>query len=492
MSASKMLVALHQVNVGQLLFKLMALLVVVGLSFFFGLLAVTASPILIGVGVGLVGGGFLLSRPHWIVWLMIVLGLTSGVFISHVGPIASKLPWVISILGFLLLPLAVIQMVAGKLRIPAFAWLALGFLLYSVVATLINWHSFGEFVSGFKHYFQIYGLFLALTAMNFKPEYFSAWKKTFLWIALLQLPFVLYEFFVLVPARGGLESGRGEVTDVIAGTLGANIEGGSPNSIMVTFLIVVFSFALAQWRERLISASTLLLLSVFCFVPMFLGETKIVLLLMPIAAVILLRSGIVKSPARFFFLSLAGAILFLALSYIYFEVLSGKSYYDALYEMYAYNFLDMGYGLAKLNRTTVYSFWYEHHGDAAALLTGHGLGSSYIGRATLIPGHIALQYPTYGIGLTAASTLLWDVGVLGLVLFVSIFLSALYAANNLYREAVDADVRANALAIQVAIAMFIVHIVYLDSLVLLPSFQIMMAFVLGYLAFLYKHKHATQ
>lgn len=481
---------LSEIDLGKAGIWLLFGILVMGMSLFFGLLAVTASPILVGMGAGLIIGIFFLTRPHWIVWLIIILGLVSGVFISQLGPVASKLPWVISIFGFLLLPLAVIQMVAGKSRIPSFAWLALGFLLYSVLVTLIHWHSFGEFVSGFKHYFQVYGLLLALVAMNFKPEYFAGWKKAFVWIALLQLPFALYEYFVLVPARGGM--GAGEVTDVVAGTLGANIKGGSPNSIMVTFLIIVFGFAMAQWRERLIRTSTLFLVGIFCFAPMFLGATKIVLLLLPTAALIILRGDIVKNPARFFMLSLLGALLFSALSYIYFEVLSDKSFYDSLYEMYSYNFLDKGYGLSKLNRTTVYSFWYEHHGDVATLLIGNGLGSSYIGQYTLVPGHVALQYPNYGVGLTTASTILWDVGVVGLALFVAIFVSALRVANTLYREAGDAAMRANALAIQASLAMFIVHIVYLDSLVLLPSFQIMLAFVLGYLAFLYKHRHASQ
>src|ERR1035437_11154565 len=73
------------------------------LSVIFGLLATTAEPLIIGLAVGLVGGAFLLAKPQIAVWVIFILGLVTGAFISLAGHGFSKLPWAVSMLGFLLM-----------------------------------------------------------------------------------------------------------------------------------------------------------------------------------------------------------------------------------------------------------------------------------------------------------------------------------------------------------------------------------------------------
>ncbi|MDO8971103.1 MAG: hypothetical protein Q7U74_10475, partial [Saprospiraceae bacterium] len=155
-----------------------------------------------------------------------------------------------------------------------------------------------------------------------------------------------------------------------------------------------------------------------------------------------------------------------------------------------YNVYEGGYGGYKLNRTTVLSFWAEHQGakDPVSLVLGNGIGSSHFTTS----GHVANRFPAYGIGLTAASTLLWDLGILGIALFLSILILAWRTAGRLRRETADALVRADAMAIQTAMPLFGFFVFYRIALLETLSFQIVFAAMLGYLAWLYRrHVHSA-
>jgi hypothetical protein len=365
-------------------------------------------------------------------------------------------------------------------------------VLEAVFATAVQWYSAGEFAAGFKRYFQAYGLFFALVTLAFAREEFLRWQKLLLGIALLQLPFAVYEFFVLVPLRGGLEAG-GEATDVVAGTLGANMEGGSANAEMATFLLIVLAFLIARWREGLMGATRLVVLGLGCLLPLGLGETKIVVLMLPLMGMVLLRRDFMKAPFRY----LPGLVvlgLFTALlGYIYLTVMLDSTLEEAVEDTLRYNVQEQGYGLNYLNRTTVLSFWWSLQGwhDPVGLLFGHGLGSSFWGSNNPVIGHIAMRYPMYGINLTTASTLLWDTGLFGLVLYLAVFTTAWVAANRLWVETKDPATRADVLAIQAAIALFVLHVIYRNSLVNLLPFELIVAAVLGYLGFLIRHQGAV-
>jgi Ca2+/Na+ antiporter len=94
------------------------------------------------------------------------------------------------------------------------------------------------------------------------------------------------------------------------------------------------------------------------------------------------------------------------------------------------------------------------------------------------------MYPNYGIGLTSASTMLWDLGLVGFTLHIAIYIAAWISANRIWKRAADAAIRYDALAVQSAIACFIVFIFYRDSGVNLLALEVVIACVLGYLTFL--------
>lgn len=469
--------------------------VVMVLAMFFGLLAVTASPILVGMGAGLVVGAFLLLKPDILIWLILVLGLAMGAFVSMAGPLFSKITWVVSILGFVLLAVSLFNLLlVGKSRAqPAFIWIGLAFLVVALSTTLAQWYSTGEVIAGIKRHFQAYGLMFALATLVLSPRQMGRFQKLLLVIALLQLPFALYEFIFLVKLRGGLAAG-GAATDVVAGTFGANLEGGSPNPVMAIFLLITLAFLFARWKEKLLPTKRLVLLALPMLIVFALGEVKIILVLIPVAFLVLLKRDLPRRPVFFMAMALFGLVFIGLLGYVYATIIINKPIADILEGTLAYNVYDTGYGNYFLNRTTVLEFWWQQQGwnNPVAFLFGHGLGSAFSAPGTLVAGHMAMKWPQYGIDLTTASSLLWDIGLMGLSLLMLTLLSAWYACNVLQRNSRDGRVVADVTAIQSAIAMFAVFVIYDDSMISEPAMEIIVASVLGYLAYLYRqHRLAS-
>lgn len=460
--------------------------ILVACGLFLGILSTTGDTVKIGIGLGLLGGTFLLAVPRLVIWLVLVLGLSTGALVSLAGPQYARLPWAISLLSFCLWPLALFGLMQQR-RVPAFVWLALAFVVLCVTASVLDWQSLQEFASGFKRYFQTYGLLFALTALPLTADDMRRWRMLLLVIALMQLPFALYEFLVLVPLRGGLASGSDSL-DVVAGTFGANLSGGSANAEMAAFLLIAAGFLGLRWRAGLIGTPAYLACTFVCMIPLGLGETKIVVLLMPMLAFVLLRREFFRAPMRYLPALFAFFAIAAVLAYIYVTVMMRSTFSAVLADTLRYNLEHIGYGHAYLNRSTVLSFWWERHNwhDPLAMLFGHGIGSSFWAPDNPIAGHIGRHFPYYSIDLTAIAALLWDVGVLGTLLFLSVIGAAWHAAGRVRRDSPDPGARADATAIQGGLAIILVYLFYSSSAVNLLPFQILIATMLGYLAWMYK------
>ncbi|WP_020167620.1 MULTISPECIES: hypothetical protein [Methylotenera] len=462
------------------------------LALVFGLISVTNNPIFIGLAVGMVLGIFLLAMPKKIIWLVIFMGLATPALLDMAGHGFSRMLWAISMLALLLWVPGIFCLIRlnpiKEKHVPFFIWMAGAFVIYALISSVLNLHSLSELSGGFKRYFQAFGLMLVLATMMLTRKDMDGWLKLLLGIALLQLPFALFERFVLVALRGGMAAG-GEATDVVAGTMGANLQGGSPNAIMVTFVLIAFAFVFARWKEKLIDTSRLFLLSVLLLTPLILGETKVVVVMLPIMALVLLRKDIKKEPLKYLPIFLALLLLTLALAYIYVYYMLDSNFVEAFNGIISYNVGTVGYGKLLLNRTTAMTFWWGLHGwaDPMTFMLGHGLGSSYgSGQAA---GHMAQIYPGYGINLTTISSILWDLGLAGLVLYTSVFFTAWVQVGNIWKRTQSKKIKADCMAIQAGIALTFLFIIYSDSQVNLLVHEIIIAVMLGYAAFLYQEQY---
>ncbi|WIM06117.1 MAG: hypothetical protein OHM77_02145 [Candidatus Nitricoxidivorans perseverans] len=457
------------------------------LAVLFGLVAVTANPIFIGLAVGLLAGVLLLGNVSWTIWSIFGLGLfVVGVLPLWVEGYASKAVWGVSLLGLLLLAGTLLRALANPAvtrGAPPFVWLALSFLIYASADGLAHWGGPTQFFSGFKSYFQVFGLIFALAWLRVDEGNVRQWRKLFVILALVQLPWAIYELIWLVPIREGLRHAYPLLVpiDVVAGTFGASLHAGGANGEMAAFLIIALVFLLARWREKALTARRVMLFAPIILAPLFMGETKAVVVMLPLAFATLYRRELLARPHYALAGLLVGALLTVAAGYAYLSQ-QKKTLEQYVAGTLSYNVYEGGYGGRELNRTTVLTFWAKQHGlhDPVGTVFGHGLGST----SENAGGQMARRYAGKGIGLTAASRLLWEQGLGGMLLFLSILLAAWRAAGRLWRQTGDAAIRADAAAIQAALPVFAFFLVYRAALVEGRVFQIVFAAMLGYLAWL--------
>lgn len=455
-----------------------------------GLVASSASPVAVALAATLVLAPILIIRPTWSIWTLLV----GGLLIAGVVPIwaegsASKVVWGLSGLSFLLLAVVLVRALltpAMRQGTPMFVWLALAFLFYGVLNGLLQWAGPFEVLSAIKRYYQAFGLMFALCWLPLLVSDVQRWRKLLLVVALLQLPWAIYERVHLVPIREGFKAAYPGLVpiDVVAGTFGANMYEGGANGAMAAFLIVMLAFILANWREKRLGAGRALLLALLVMLPLFLGETKIVVLLLPLMFLVLYRAEILRRPHVAILGLLTGAAVTAGAVLAYVNITGSRSVDAMVADTVSYNFENRGHGRYLLNRTTALRFWAERQSmaDPAATVVGNGLGSAHDATG----GHMAVRYAGYGIGLTAASTLLWDLGVFGLLLFLAVVAAAWRAAGFVRRHAAATWMRADAVAIQAALPIFSVFVFYrMDMLEGLP-FQIVFATLLGHLAWMYR------
>lgn len=459
------------------------------MAILFGLIATTANLVVIGIVVAIFIGIFLLGHPEWIIWIVLSVSLLILGVIPLFDTGADKTAgWAVSVLCFIMMPVALFKVVTTpevRKNTPAYVWVLLVFFAYTELNSLFNWHSVEEFAGSFKRYFQMWGLIFALCWLNFDERHIRRWKMFFLFVALAQLPFAIYEYIVLVPLREVMLNFLPDMVpiDVVAGTFGATIYGGGQSGEMSTFLIIVLAFLLARKLQNTILISRLLLLIPWVLAPLFMGETKAMIIMLPVMFLVIYRRELLTRPHYAVLLLAVCTLLVVGMGYAYLNVMHMSL--DKLFaQTLSYNLYEGGYGTNYLNRTTVLSFWAHQQGshDPLSFVFGNGLGSSHQDTG----GHIDIRYPHYGIGLTGASTLLWDTGVFGCVLLSLMFVLAWNTAGRLYKESSESIVKADSAAIQAALALFIFHLFYRLDLLETVSFQIVFAAVLGYLACLYR------
>ena len=420
---------------------------------------------------------------------LIALGLGGGAFIDLGGNITARIPWASSIFSLALVPLSLfIAFWQPARKHPAYIKIAVFFIFYSIfVSFLFSTGGIIETIGGVKRVFQGYGIMFALAILGLSAQGSARLQRIVYWVALLQLPFCLIQLFVLVPLRGGIASGGGQATDVVAGTFGANMSGGSAGSAMLIYVLIMFAAALCRFRQGIISGNSALLFATIILAPLILGESKIIIFWLPFVLLIVYFDMVRRAPTKFLVGAIFTLLAIFALAEFYATAYLNLDLAAAVEDTIRYNFGEkVGYGVLLLNRTTSITFWWNQHSPADFLniLFGHGLGSSYSTTNNMGAGSVGALYPMYGINLTTISTLLWDVGVVGISLFLAMHFFALRIASRLRALAASPRIRADATTMQVAIGLSLAAMPYNDMQVNLIVTETIFAVCFGYLALL--------
>lgn len=448
--------------------------------------------ILIGLVLGGVAGLMLIERP--VVTLgIVVIGVlaVAGPLVMH-WPQAARLPWMLALLGLLLMVTAVLhgalsrQALASRPPWPGFAVAAVSSLAFAVLGAGLSEGTLEQGVAGLKRQYAFWGVLLLWLILPLRWRQVRLLFAALLAIALLQLPLALYQRWVLMPRRLNLPDGVVPV-DIVAGSFEGSLTGGANNNVMAFFLVLMLAALAALRREGLIRPALFWPLVAWMAAPLVLGETKMVVILLPLAMAVVYADQIRARPGRFVLGAVAMLLVCAALLYNYValqveEGRSGMSLQARIEENINYNLGDRGYyGGASLNRSNVVSFWWSRHGlqDLSGTLLGHGIGSAHGSRGTERLGHMDRRYPGYAIGLTAVAVHLWEQGLVGVALVLGSVAGAWRAASRLARRAQQGIDRALCRSLAAGAALLVPIWLALEAWILAPSLQVLIALILG-------------
>ena len=477
-----------------------AIILFVILAVVFGLIAASGSLIPIALATGILAGGFLLIRLDMAVTMVLAGTLLIGGVVGLAFPGLTKLAWLFSMLGFFLFAGSILTHFLvhnSDSGLPGFVSALIVLMVCSVTFSLFGSGSIIEVMACTKRTYQLWGLMLALAMLPIDAtgvRRMNSWIGFIFIVALLQLPAALLERLILVPKRAGMGGGVVPI-DIVSGTFEASLEGGGSSSIMVIFLIIVLAYVFAAWKDKAIGNGRMCMLAVLLGTPLFLGETKIALLLLPMMFVMVFAAEIRRHPVKTIITLIIAGLLTAILAWVYLSILATGilAPEQQVQKAIDYNFGSVGYyDRYSLNRTTATIFWFSQHGlhNPVETVFGHGIGSSYSGAGSLVPGHLNKSYPFMAINLTALSTLLWDTGLLGTALFMGAFIAAWHASSRLLKNAVAGSDRARLFAVRVSLACNAFAIFYSNSMLASMSHETILAMTFGYLAWLVRTERA--
>ena len=370
-----------------------------------------------------------------------------------------------------------------------FAVLVLAYLSVLVFASAINTIPVIQAIVGLRAYVPYIGVAALLIYCRLRPEFVEKLPLGLLAIGVLQVPVALYQHFVTGPWRAALRNAVGRPDEAIVGTFGGSAITGGYTGEMAAFLVMMIIFVVALRRERVIGSMFAAALSVVLMVPILIAETKVALVLLPLLLLVCFGRDAVRDPKFFMATLLAGSALVGAIALVYFFRYWGDE--SGALRTLTYTF-DPDFMVTAYHRGRVGTLvhWYQSiaaDGQILAAMFGHGVASAIENSITMGYGSAVSRY---GLGLDshAVSRLLWDAGVVGLLIFIALPIRAFFIARKLARcTSATPLVRATLICSGGSALAMTLMLPYQTSVLGGSAMQFLFWFILGYVE--YQHRH---
>ena len=357
----------------------------------------------------------------------------------------------------------------GARQLDGVSLFVLGFLLSVALAALVNQPSILQSVAGGKNLVLLWSVFLLVAG-----GYVSWGGLRRLWLVLewalyFQVPIVLYQFFVVAPSRTSFGATAGGVEwDAVVGGFGGDPLGGGYSGGMAWFVCVMAVWAVAMYRRAQLGRLRLVAILTSALVCVVLAEVKVVVVLFPVAAMMLIGPNVRRHPFTVALGIPAALVLSLGTLMVYQNLHYGgtasasSSVGQMLDKAFGYS-LDpnqINYRTGEMGRVAAVSLWIRDAmvKDPFHGVFGHGPGASR-GRSIAGPGEVAKRYP-FLVDRSTATQLLWDVGLVGFLAYVLALLLGIWNAMQLSRKTHDPWRAATLEACGVGLAMLCVMTFY--------------------------------
>lgn len=463
-----------------------------------GVLSATGRLELVAVFIGLVLAVLLISSRVALFWFVLIgalvfvgalqLYLPGSRYVRYVFPLASAgliLHWFMEQL--------ISRSAKSRGPVPSLVLWAIAFAMTGMISTLVNLSKPGVAIIGVKDYFQMWGFFLGIIFLRWKPSFVDTWPKALLAIALLQLPVAAHQYLVLVPQRTGL-GGNIVAVDIVAGTFGAELYGGGANAVLAAFMIIIVGCLLAMWKNGVLSVPKLTALSALLFTPLLVNEAKISALYLPLVFLVVFWREAARRPGRFLLvgISVSGVLVLLlmalTLAYRSGKLTSPSELIQVVVAQQTASISERRGEYSELTRWTALTFWAKENvrANPVNMLVGHGLGASRVqeGGLDLASTLAETRYHGLRLGYTAISAVLWDTGIIGLACVIGMFVSAFRAAGRLsrYYEGKNAFRTGMFQGLQAAVAVLALSLAHKDFFVMNLPYQTLVYLTFGWIA----------
>lgn len=311
--------------------------------------------------------------------------------------------------------------------------LYLSFIVLAGISTLFQGGALIALI-GFKNEIALSLVMLCLLLGFCRESQIYQVTRGLYWIFYLQFPVALYQLIFVVPQRVALR-GEEEKWDSVVGTFGGDPMGGGNTAAMGLFCLLIMLLKVSEYKHGLTSFKNMALHIMLGFVMCIIGEVKFVILLSPLLlGWVWIMPSWVKEASKVnlavllsilvaMVLLIGLAIVILAYSYTAaYGIDMAESpftvFFDSLSYIFDPNFILPG---GEIGRFTTLTFWLQHN-DLSGLpgtLFGYGLNATNSG-SFLSPGFLNQVYNLI-LDSTAMSMLLWEVGLVGTLIFIGLF-----------------------------------------------------------------------
>lgn len=327
-------------------------------------------------------------------WLFFVMGVG--------GRMMTWIPEFVALILLISLPFK--TAVDKNVRIPLkYGLLLFFYLVHILFGFLLNDITTWTMLAGLRIYFKFIPIFIVPIIYPFTEK---AFRNLLLWIyalTMVQLPVVLWQKFVQFASHTG--------GDRMGGTLGVSTSG-----VLAIFLISIISFLIAFYYKDEISFPVFIISFVVAFIPITLNETKISIALLPVAFVfpaffIRGKRDIIIKVLLTVTLMLFALIVFTTI----YDYYAQRAKRDGLTEFVTDRQEFQEYSETRLGPLRT-AFTVAPKKDLRFAFFGRGAGNVSKGFTPILSGKYLREASFYDIEMTFPK-LMWEIGILGTILF---------------------------------------------------------------------------